>query len=364
MMSRVMTSFTFFACAVFLCVDVANSATGGGRDEPEVTVRYKRQLPLKLDCDVRSTARPADRCYKGDLIDESIADCKKTSLLYTCDPINKDLLSTSVDVPDVTAHGVNCLPVSGKPVRCGDEETRCVCDAPVDFTSAVRRPYFANRCRCQYWPHADIRDSEPAVCRQYDHGGVSGVHFYACCNNCNDSDTSCDGDTYQGGGTTDNLCGTCGDRIPSQQSSRHTYTFNCGSCSQQRQCRDYCNTQYPLAKSTPGLCPKWIGCFRGCCLSVDPSFRGKRSDTDNQMLFCGDNICSDGETTDTCPLDCCPVVNPEGCPSDECTSNCCMGTSCCLTSSTMMTSSAMMLSTAYKQMPVLTVLAMVTALFI
>ena len=144
----------------------------------------------------------SDRCYKGDLIDESIADCKKTSLVFTCDPINKGLLSTSVDVPDVNAHGVNCLPVNGKPVRCGNADTRCVCDAPVDLTSPLRRPYFVNTCRCQYWPNADIRDSQRAVCRQYDHGGTSGVHFYACCKNCNYVDASCDGDTYQLGRRT------------------------------------------------------------------------------------------------------------------------------------------------------------------
>ena len=62
-----------------------------------------------------------------------------------------------------------------------------------------------------------------------------GTNFNACCNNCNDPDTSCDGDTYQGGGTTDNICGTyaCGDRILSEKHSLHKYTFNCGSCSRQ-----------------------------------------------------------------------------------------------------------------------------------
>ena len=325
-----MSSITLVICIAFISFMLISGAVEG---EAEATSRRKRQLPLKLDCNVLSEAQ-SDRCYKGDLIDESIADCKKTFSIYTCDPINKDALSTTVDIPDVNEHGVNCLPVDNKPVQCGDQDTRCVCDAPVDFTSAVRRPYFANHCRCQYWPNTDIRVMRPAVCRQYDHGGVSGVHFYACCNNCNDDDTSCDGDTYQGGGTTDNLCSTCGDRIPSQGTSRHTYTFNCGSCSQQRQCRDYCNDQHPYAKSVPGLCPKWIGCFRGCCLSVNPSFRGKRSTPVNQTFFCGDNICSDGETTDSCPSDCCPTINPEDCPSDECTRDCCMSASCCMAMST------------------------------
>ena len=346
-------SFQRLAYAALIVLSVTCDAEGG----PEFPVsRHRRQLPLKLDCNVLSTAQ-SDRCYKGDLIDESIADCKKTSLVVTCDPINKGLFSTSVDVPDVNAHGVNCLPVSGKPFRCGNADTRCVCDAPVDLTSQLRRPYFVNTCRCQYWPNTDIRGSQPAVCRQYDHGGTSGVHFYVCCNNCNDVDTSCDGDTYQGGGTTDNLCGRCGERIPSEQRSRHTYTFNCGSCPLQRQCRDYCNKKHPLAKVTPGLCPKWLGCFRGCCLSINPSFRGKRSVTVNQTLFCGDNICSDGETRNNCPLDCCPSVNPTKCPSDKCTAGCCMQTDCC-------NASAPGSAVANKQLCMLIILAVSTTLLV
>ena len=349
------SSILFIIYVASISLDMISGAVEG---ETEAISRHKRQLPLKLDCNVLNTSQ-SDRCYKGDLIDESIADCEKTFSVYTCDPINKYALSTTVDVPDVNAYGVNCFPVSGKPVRCGDRDTRCVCDAPVDFTSAVSRPYVVNSCRCQYWPTMDIRVTRPAVCRQYDHGGTSGVHFYACCNNCDDDDTSCDGDTYQGGGTTDDLCAKCGDRIISQQTSRHTYTFNCGSCSQQRQCRDYCNDQHPYAKSVPGLCPKWIGCFRGCCLSINPTFRGKRSVTVNQT-FCGDNICSDGETTDSCPSDCCPTINPEDCPSDACSRNCCMSTSCCMTMSTSTAGSAVI----NRHMLVFTILAMVAALFI
>lgn len=355
-----MCSFQFFFCALFIPFNAVNSATGSHEEaSEEASLRNKRQLPLRLDCNVLSSQLSV-KCYKGDLVDESIADCKRTSIFYTCDPINKYFGSTSVNVPDVSKHGVDCLPVSSKPVRCGDLDTRCVCDSPVDFTSeSARIPI--NSCRCQYWPNTDIRTTLPAVCRQYDHGGVSGVHFYACCNNCNDHDASCDGDTYQGGGTTDKLCGSCGNRIPSQQSSRHTYTFNCGSCSEQRQCRDYCNVRHPLAAITPGLCPKWIGCFRGCCLNINPSFRGKRSATVNQTLFCGDNICSDEETVDTCPSDCCPTVNPINCPSNECTPNCCMGPSCCITSTQVESSASI-----HKQIFIytLTVMALCTALLV
>ena len=336
-----MYSFLFFSYVAF----ISYSAVEGDRDETKANAHHKGQLPQKISCDIRSTAI-SNRCYKGDLIDESIADCEKDYSLFgfffSCDPIDDDFTITFVDryfttrvnVPDVNKHGVNCIPVSGKPVRCGSEDTRCVCDAPFDVTSPQKRSYFAdiNHCRCQYWPNTDIRASQPAVCKQYDHGGTSGIHFYACCNNCNDDDTSCDGETYQGGGTIDNLCGTCGDRIPSEQSSRHTYTFNCDSCVQQRQCKDYCNNQHPYAKSIPGLCPKWVGCFRSCCHSITSSSRGKAFTAGNQIPFCGDNICSDQETSDTCPSDCCPTVNPKDCPSDQC-SDCCMEATCCITSS-------------------------------
>ena len=88
-----------------------------------------------------------------------IAHCEPKSLEATttwstskCSPINQDVCSTSVDVPDPDA-GMDCVPVSGKPVWCGDRDTRCVCDALLDATgiqsNKVARPYFLNSCRCQ-----------------------------------------------------------------------------------------------------------------------------------------------------------------------------------------------------------------------
>ena len=85
------TMFSFLLLVSVVSVGVINGAAED--DEAKVIPRHKRQLPLKLDCNVLSTAT-RDRCYKGDLIDESIADCKKTSLFVTCDPINKDPFSS------------------------------------------------------------------------------------------------------------------------------------------------------------------------------------------------------------------------------------------------------------------------------
>ena len=133
-----------FVYPLFLTYIVINGAAGA--EGQSAAVRHKRQLPLNIHCDVQSTAE-SRRCYKGDLIDVSIADCKKTQTFFSwmCDPINEDTFSTSVDVPDMSVHGVDCLLVNGKPVRCGDLDTRCVCDAPVDVTSELQRPYIANR---------------------------------------------------------------------------------------------------------------------------------------------------------------------------------------------------------------------------
>ena len=248
---------------------VVLSAAIGCLSAPEADRRQrsKRELPLNLQCDIRSND-PGKRCYKGDLLDESVADCERTSRFFrlACDPLRYRWLSGDVE----------CLPVSGKPVTCGESDTRCVCDEIQDVASTLRRPYFNNHCRCQYWPTVDERTRRPSVCRQYDHGGQSNIHFYACCDNCGDTDRSCDGDTYQASATCtyDAQCGKCGARIPSEHGSRLTYTFNCETCSHQRHCKKTCDTEYPISAVTPGLCRNWIGCFRACCLSANPNNRG------------------------------------------------------------------------------------------
>ena len=328
---------------VLILLAVGGWTSASSSHQGKATARKKRELPLNLACDVRSNADAA-KCYKGDLIGETVADCKRKASwgnVFTCDPVDKYRWSTSVNVPDVNRHGVDCVPKTGLPVTCGTQDTRCVCDDPWDWTSPTARPYFANRCRCQYWPAQDERETT-AVCKQYDHGGTSDVHFYACCNNCQDpggaSQQFCDGDTYQGGGTTSSQCGKCGQRTASQLGSRLTYTFNCKSCQQQRYCNDLCNEKHPLATVTPGLCPKWIGCFRGCCLDVNPTFRGKRSAQVNVTNFCGDGTCTAGETKDNCPRDCCPTVNPRcAVPAGRCGPRCCLDWGCCLVNETTVT---------------------------
>ena len=77
---------------------------------------------------------------------------------------------------------------------------------PTQDASAVIIEYI---CKCQYWPPEDPGVNTPAFCTGYYTGGTSGFHHWACCNNCNDSTNTCDGDEWQGG-STKNYCGECG----------------------------------------------------------------------------------------------------------------------------------------------------------
>ena len=208
-------------------------------------------------------------------------------------------------------------------------------------TVDIKAPYFFNHCRCQYWPSIDVRKQSPAFCTQRDHGGTSGVHFYACCNNCNDPDTSCDRRTYQGGrGYSDpaKYCGSCGATDPPND-GRETYHFNCGSCQEQNACEKLCDEIHYIAKNLPGLCPKWLGCFRGCCLELNPSYRGQRDAGSNSNVsipnsFCGDAKCQNGENRYSCPTDCCSGINPDMCPEKGCHPNCCEESNCCMEATT------------------------------
>jgi len=189
-LSGAMAVYSILLCLMTYAVVSVNSTS-------VASAKNKRELPLSYDCNPR-----LGTCFKGDLISKNVATCKKDSLFITCSPVGDYLFSSVVDVPDVSVHGVDCVPDSTLPLVCGTEDTRCVCDKAVD----IKRPTESlfNQCRCQYWPEVDVRASQPSYCTQYDHGGTSKVHFYTCCNNCNDADKSCDGHAYQGGGTTRN----------------------------------------------------------------------------------------------------------------------------------------------------------------
>ena len=237
--------------------------------------KVKRDLPLSTACDPRKL----DTCHKGDLITESVADCKRMpdSSLKMCHPINDYEFSSVVDLPDTSKNGIDCVADTSRPVTCGSpgSDTRCVCDKAFDWRRPKETAF--HQCRCQYWPKIDIRKNQPSYCRQFDHGGTSGVHFYTCCNNCNDpTDRSCDGKDYQGGGSKGDYCGGCGENTP-KGGGRETYAFNCVSCEQQSACEKKCNGEfYGLTALMPGFCPRWSGCFRRCCVEAEQKLSDAR----------------------------------------------------------------------------------------
>jgi len=249
-------------------------------------------LPSRQDC-----SPTLETCRKGDFVDKRIADCEYSRLrhiLGTCTARgNSGGIISWVVAPDAENR---CVPIEGKQIRCGDPgtNTRCVCS---DYKI---KP---NQCRCQYWTADTPGKHLPAFCTVYYLGGTSGVHQYACCNNCNDTTpNTCDGHTYQGGSTT-KYCGPCG-KVTGGGLVK--YLFNCGSCSNQAHCEDVCNKR---VGTLPGLCWKWVDCFKGCCVAMTDArsrISGHSAYALNMMEveFCGDAQCTGSETPASCPGDC------------------------------------------------------------
>ena len=324
-----MLKFTIF-CALLLIA--ASSAT---------RERMKRVLPINKDCDPNTQA-----CRKGDWIAENIADCRRRGLT-TCSAQNGVKTSWIVDV----AKDSKCVPVQGLRFECGapGTDTRCVCSD----TNPVSLKF--NSCQCQYWPPEDVGVDYPAHCTGFYQGGTSGVHHWACCNNCNDPSNTCDRETWQGGSTED-YCTSCGEK---NGRGRTKYFFNCGGCANQQICSDYCSG--PI-RNLPGLCWKWLDCFKGCCLQT--AQQPSNSMAKRQIsAFCGDGRCDSNESPTTCPTDCCYQVNSMCTGDNICTNECCGSPSCCLegteasTLSTAALSAASQIKTSLEMMLIMIVLA-------
>lgn len=274
----------------------------------------KRVLPLNENCDPRQ-----ETCLKGDWLSSSVADCefdRSFSHPISCTPESDTNLHWVVE-PDENG---NCRPVNGKPILCGSSgtNTRCVCSSP-------KLPF--NHCRCQYWTEVAAGESENAFCTAYyiDAGSTS-LHHYACCDNCDDPNSSCDGQTWHGG-STESYCGTCG--TPSG-GGVPKYYFNCDDCQTQLTCKNTCNLRSLIA-TWPGNCWKWVDCFAGCCRDMGNQFHQRRQlDT---IEFCGDGICQQSsENPDVCPSDCCYLKNST-CGTNGCTPECCQTATCCSSAS-------------------------------
>ena len=280
----------------------------------------KRVLPTNFNCDPNSKI-----CRKGDWVAQHIADCvsDSSSYFYVCDAQNDVSLSWTVDV----AVGDYCKPVTGKKFKCGapGTNTRCVCSDVILF------PSLRNECRCQYWPPEDFGAHSPAFCTGYYTGGTSGIsghglHHWACCNNCKDNTSRiCDGITWHGGSSY-SYCDTCGQNTGG---GRVEYYFNCGSCDHQNRCSNKCSWY-----NHAFLCWKWLECFQGCCLESIKQVRNKRDIS--ELAFCGDGNCSETESPDSCPADCCYQMNSVNCTKDikKCSPVCCRTPNCCLETNT------------------------------
>ena len=174
------------------------------------------------------------------------------------------------------------------------------------------------------------------ICIQMNFGGETGVHSYTCCNNCDEPDSSCRGQTYQGGGSTGDYCNQCGIGTGGGRSGS---TFDCGSCNQQQQCQEKCNEKW--YSTLPGGCPLWNWCFKACCLKSNSNRKRQiNNGTVDIGPFCGDGTCQPGEDRSSCPIDCCAVVNPSACGLKCNNPSCCQESGCCVPTSTGATTSS------------------------
>eukprot|EP00058_Branchiostoma_floridae_P027173 XP_002612664.1 hypothetical protein BRAFLDRAFT_78705 [Branchiostoma floridae] len=161
-------------------------------------------------------------------------------------------------------------------------------------------------------------------------GGTSKVHFYVCCNNCNEQggNPTCDRTTYQGA-SSGQYCGHCG--ADEGNGKWDLNYFRCGGCAGQSQVEDKCNKKYPWV--FPGTCWVWSSCFQHRCKKL-AQLKARGSLDADEESFCGDGRCGPDETPATCPYDCCPERNPATCgrTNGTCPPACCDQPGCCVTS--------------------------------
>ena len=216
--------------------------------------RAKRLLPNNKNCNPT-----IEVCQKGDLIDPKVSDCTFTpSSSLSCTAEKSGGIISWVVAPDKNNR---CNPKTDDvKFACGSRgsNTRCVCsDYKIKW----------NECRCQYWTEETPGENDPGFCTAYYLAGSSGVHHYACCNNCIGKDATktskltCDGVTYQGG-STGSYCGHCGKNLGG---GNLKWYFNCHNCTVQSNCEALCNKK---VSTLPGFCWKWVDCFKDCCSNI------------------------------------------------------------------------------------------------
>ncbi|XP_046549299.1 uncharacterized protein LOC124259231 isoform X3 [Haliotis rubra] len=154
---------------------------------------------------------------------------------------------------------------------------------------------------------------KPGQCLTFNKGGTSGFHYYACCNNINGTDKSCDGRTYQRASTT-SYCNSGG---TDNGNGVIKAEFACGGCPGQGIVAKKCKPMKIF--NIPGTCWLFTKCFKKYCKKrysvqssglnmqvVDPS-------STSMPDTCYNTVCETGETPDNCPVDCCFKMNPSQC---------------------------------------------------
>jgi len=208
--------------------------------------------------------------------------------------------------------------------------------------------------------HGINKDKYKGLCQSFNWGGSTGVHFYSCCNNCNENNgaPTCNSKTWHSASDGE-YCGSCGANKGSgcryngynsdwAKWTGHKGAFQCGGCDGQAKVDKQC-LSWVINK--PGFCWQYTSCFEEQCgwyyatrqqtnavrssLSWLPSFMSESSNNKEptwNATFCGNLVCDSamGETTKTCPLDCCQTVNSKCNPANAtCNDSCCGKSSCC-----------------------------------
>ncbi|XP_078616641.1 uncharacterized protein LOC144884943 [Branchiostoma floridae x Branchiostoma japonicum] len=176
-------------------------------------------------------------------------------------------------------------------------------------------------------------------CCHYKWGGfgIIKLHFYVCCNNCdeNDGDPECGGTVYDKASDKP-YCGPCGE---DQGNARGKIggSFDCGGCVGQNQVKAECDKKHRWVFK--GFCWVWSTCFSLRCrkrflaAAGDQAVQALQGGSYDDEAFCGDDKCDPGEDHESCPFDCCPRYNPEKCKRsycDKCPPPCCAESSCCI----------------------------------
>ncbi|XP_066296291.1 uncharacterized protein [Branchiostoma lanceolatum] len=190
---------------------------------------------------------------------------------------------------------------------------------------------FPGQCLAQGEEAAAAAPKQPpeGQCCYFKWGGKSGLHYYICCNNCdeNNGQPVCDGTTYDGASDGD-YCGHCG--VDKGNAKKKISTFDCGGCDGQTKVKKACDKKHK--NLIPGFCWKYSDCFEKGCKNLLKAI-GNNSTIDDMDYepFCGDGRCGSEEDHNSCPYDCCSTYNQDDCRPhcDLCPPECCGEPGCC-----------------------------------